>query len=54
MKKRQEAARNAIQARAFRDNSHRGESVQDLIGDFEKLALQADLNNAECLQMFAW
>lgn len=51
---RQEAARNALYTRAFRDITHRGESVQELITDFERLALQADLTSGEYLQMFAW
>ncbi|KAK9900128.1 hypothetical protein P389DRAFT_165281, partial [Cystobasidium minutum MCA 4210] len=31
---RRQAAINALYTRAFRDDSHRGESVQDLITDF--------------------
>jgi hypothetical protein len=51
---REQAALNALYARAFRDEAHRGESVQDLITDFEKMALQAKLSNEACMQMFAW
>lgn len=51
---RRQIAVNALYTRAFRDDTHRGETVQDLIQDFEKLVLQARLNDAECMQMFSW
>lgn len=53
-RQRRQAAINALYTRAFRDDSHRGESVQDLITDFEKLALQAGLTEQQCMQMFSW